>query len=113
MIMTRWMRSRKNIPMRDVIRNNSVDTIVGRTCSAERCLMVHLISNGGDGSMALCGAKFISQTTYVIAECTCLDCKAAQQMRAADLPVCTCSTRPTPTTLSIDPNCPVHGSANR
>jgi hypothetical protein len=34
-------------------------------------------------------------------------------MRAADLPVCTCSTRPTPTTLSIDPNCPVHGSASR
>lgn len=33
--------------------------------------------------------------------------------RAADLPVCTCSTRPTPTTLSIDPNCPVHGSASR
>ena len=33
--------------------------------------------------------------------------------RAADLLVCTCSTRPTPTTLSIDPNCPVHGSASR
>lgn len=39
--------------------------------------------------------------------------EGGRTQRAADLPVCTCSTRPTPTTLSIDPNCPVHGSASR
>lgn len=39
--------------------------------------------------------------------------KSAQHRVQADLPVCICSTRPTPTTLSIDPNCTVHGSASR
>lgn len=34
-------------------------------------------------------------------------------MRAADLPVCSCSTKLTATTLAIDPDCPTHGSASR
>lgn len=42
-----------------------------------------------------------------------LESQSGLTPRAADLPVCTCSTRPTPKTLSIDPNCPVHGSASR
>ena len=33
--------------------------------------------------------------------------------READLPVCSCSTKLTTTTLAIDPNCPTHGSASR
>jgi len=37
------------------------------------------------------------------------DCVAALlTQRAADFAVCSCSTKPTPSTLQIDPACPVH-----
>lgn len=69
---------------------------------------VHLLENSGKRELFWYGIT-IGQIGFGVLASV----ERQPTKRAADLPVCTCSTRPTPTALSIDPNCPVHGSASR
>jgi len=70
--------------------------------------MIHLASTGDDGSRAMCGAMW-AETTFWIPDVTCSECIAIQQsIRRTAL--CTCLYEVSGDDMSLDLDCPVHGS---
>jgi hypothetical protein len=46
----------------------------------------HLIQEGGDGSLALCGEQSPTQTTFLVTDATCLQCLAAHEKQMETVP---------------------------
>jgi hypothetical protein len=49
-------------------------------------LNTHLLQAGGDGSLALCGEQFPTQTTFLAAEATCPHCLAVHEKQMETVP---------------------------
>jgi hypothetical protein len=46
----------------------------------------HLIQEGGDGSLALCGEQSPTQTTFLVTDATCPQCLAAHEKQMETVP---------------------------
>jgi hypothetical protein len=46
----------------------------------------HLLQEGGDGSLALCGEQFPTQTAFLVTDATCLQCLAVHEKQMETVP---------------------------